>query len=98
MEAVRERRRAHPFEDEFLERFFGFPRRPDGPRRSPDPDEQILEGAGSGFIIDPAGLILTNNHVVEGARRIEIGLFALVRAPAAAAGACSKRRSSVAIR
>lgn len=39
-------------------------------------DEQGLprEGSGSGFIIDPAGYILTNHHVVEGADRVTITL------------------------
>ena len=32
-------------------------------------------GVGSGFIIDPKGYILTNNHVIEGASRITIGLL-----------------------
>ena len=32
-------------------------------------------GVGSGFIIDPKGYILTNNHVIEGATRITIGLL-----------------------
>ncbi len=32
------------------------------------------EGAGSGSVIDLAGHILTNNHVVEGAREIEVTL------------------------
>ncbi|MCB1139155.1 MAG: trypsin-like peptidase domain-containing protein [Leptospiraceae bacterium] len=31
-----------------------------------------VEGAGSGFIIDKEGYIVTNNHVVAGARRIEV--------------------------
>ena len=30
------------------------------------------EGQGSGFVIDPAGHILTNYHVVEGAHRVEV--------------------------
>src|SRR6266852_2843942 len=32
-------------------------------------------GVGSGFIIDPKGYILTNQHVIEGATRIMIGLL-----------------------
>ncbi len=35
---------------------------------------QPTRGVGSGFIIDPKGYILTNNHVIEGASRITIGL------------------------
>jgi serine protease Do len=31
-------------------------------------------GAGTGFIIDPSGLILTNDHVIEGADRIMVRL------------------------
>src|SRR5690242_6412137 len=33
-----------------------------------------VEGAGSGFVIDPRGYILTNYHVVEGAQSIEVVL------------------------
>jgi serine protease Do len=32
------------------------------------------EGAGSGFVIDPAGTIVTNSHVVAGARSISVEL------------------------
>ena len=34
-----------------------------------------MRGVGSGFIIDAKGYILTNNHVIEGASRITIGLL-----------------------
>jgi serine protease Do len=32
------------------------------------------EGAGSGWIIDSSGLVVTNNHVVEGANTISVTL------------------------
>ncbi len=35
----------------------------------------VQTGAGTGFIIDKAGFILTNNHVVEEADEILVGLF-----------------------
>jgi serine protease Do len=47
-----------------------------GPRGI-DPDQwgpQKREGAGSGFFIDERGLALTNNHVVEGADKIQVQL------------------------
>ncbi len=38
------------------------------------PQPRPTRGVGSGFIIDPKGYILTNNHVIDGATRITIGL------------------------
>ncbi|MBI4265937.1 MAG: Do family serine endopeptidase [Acidobacteria bacterium] len=56
--------------DDLFERFFGQPApRPQQPR------DQIVSAAGTGFIIDKAGFILTNNHVVEDATRIMVSLY-----------------------
>jgi len=35
-------------------------------------DEQRQESGGSGFLISPDGFILTNNHVIEGASKIQV--------------------------
>ncbi len=34
----------------------------------------VPQGAGTGFIIDPSGIIVTNNHVVEGAQSLRVVL------------------------
>jgi len=54
-----------------------------------------VEGAGSGFVIDPRGYILTNYHVVEGAQSIEVVLGDQSRYPAKYIGA--DQRNDVAL-
>lgn len=60
--------------DEFFRRFFGQPPAPDQDPRE-DNDLTPQSATGTGFVIDGAGLILTNNHVVENATSIEIHFF-----------------------
>jgi serine protease Do len=45
------------------------------------PGSHVHLAAGSGFVISSIGDILTNNHVVEGAERIEVSLFGDDRKP-----------------
>src|SRR5438094_5548912 len=54
-----------PFED-FYAQFFGYN------RFRPREIRQTLQSLGSGFIIDPAGYIVTNQHVVERAADLKI--------------------------
>jgi S1-C subfamily serine protease len=58
-------------------------------------DPVPVEGAGSGFVIDPRGYILTNFHVVEGAQSIEVVLGDQSRYPAKFVGA--DQRNDVAL-
>ena len=55
-------------------------------RRFGDRSEQV-NGAGSGFIIDPSGLIVTNNHVIAHASTILVSLADGTRLPARVLGA-----------
>lgn len=52
--------------DDLFRRFFG--------PRGQQPQREV-PSAGTGFVIDASGLILTNNHVVENATKIEIDFF-----------------------
>ena len=72
--------------DDFLRRFFGGrggaapapnedPADPDPAPRRPQRDQKSY-ATGTGFIISKDGLILTNNHVVENATKIEVSLYA----------------------
>ena len=40
----------------------------------PTPPERRMQSLGSGFIIDPSGLVVTNNHVIDGADEITVTL------------------------
>jgi S1-C subfamily serine protease len=53
------------FDDPFFRRFFGNPNMP----RS-----GIQRSLGSGVIVDPRGLVVTNNHVIEGASEVKVAL------------------------
>jgi serine protease Do len=68
--------------EDLLRRFFGGddPQAPAprGRNRTPggrNNQAPVMEGAGTGFIINKSGLILTNNHVIEGAEAIRVSLF-----------------------
>ena len=66
--------------DDLLRRFFGGQGQQAPPRgrgRAPQDEGPVSQGAGTGFVIDKAGFILTNNHVVEDADEIQVGLYGM---------------------
>lgn len=52
-------------DDPMFRRFFGVP----GGQQ-----EQMQRSLGSGVMVDPSGLVVTNNHVIEGADQVKISL------------------------
>lgn len=64
---VRTRSRSPFFGDPFFERFFGG-------RGFGAPRERVERSLGSGVIVDTSGVIVTNNHVIDGATEVKVAL------------------------
>lgn len=64
-----------PGAEEFMRRFFGGEPEGEGPDGAePRQGERSATALGSGFVIDPAGYVVTNNHVVDGAEKTWVTL------------------------
>jgi serine protease Do len=57
------------FGDDMMDRFFGKPQ-----QEQRQPQKEVQRDLGSGFIIDRAGYILTNRHVIDDADSIRVNL------------------------
>src|SRR6201988_5415265 len=53
-------------DDPIFRRFFGVP--------GNQQPEQMQRSLGSGVMVEPSGLVVTNNHVIEGADQVKISL------------------------
>ena len=58
-----------PFDDPIFRQLFGLNNNSYGP-----PRERVANSLGSGVIVDPAGIIVTNNHVIKNATDIRVAL------------------------
>ncbi len=68
----RNNRQQQYYGDPFFDFFFGTPRR-QAPQQREEPKQQQI-GLGSGVIISADGYIVTNNHVIADAERLEVTL------------------------
>lgn len=75
-----------PFSDLFRE--FGFPGGPGSPfgGQGGQAPERRSNALGSGFVISADGVIVTNNHVIDGADEIEVEFYSGKRLPAKVIG------------
>jgi Do/DeqQ family serine protease len=62
-----ERARQRQSMDDFFRRFFG----EDGPGM---PRERMQRSLGSGVVVDPSGLVVTNHHVIENMTEVKVAL------------------------
>ncbi|OYW33529.1 MAG: serine protease, partial [Azorhizobium sp. 12-66-6] len=71
--ALKSAPRSNPFfDDPFFRRFFGGGQGGDGPGLGGP--ERMQRSLGSGVIVDPSGLVVTNHHVIQGGDQIRIAL------------------------
>lgn len=82
-ESIREGSSPHEFlfNDDLFRRFFGVPQ----PQEN-EPQKRISQSLGSGFIISKDGYVVTNNHVVKDADRIQVRLSDASEYPAEVVG------------
>ena len=75
--------------EEFFEEFFKN-RRGQGGQGDPDRTPRRINSLGSGFIIDPSGVVVTNNHVIADADEINVILNDGTKLPAELIGKDTK--------
>lgn len=66
-------RKDRPSQQDLFEQFFGNPFG-SSPRQQQTPPPNMPTGMGSGVIISPDGYIISNNHVIAGANKLEVVL------------------------